>query len=132
MPNRCGAKGIVVQRENVVGVEIISLESEIIIRHRNVSLPKDISVGEFIPMKNLFEEHRGIIIFNKKETDANEGEIWPIAKGTSNYKFVSDFGDKTTEIPVEYLVGIRVQIKPEIFDQVGAVRRLKEIKKSFR
>ena len=131
MPNRCGAKGIVVQKENVVGVKIISLESEMIIRHRHISLQKDISVGEFIPMKNLFEEHRGIIIFDKKETIADEGEIWPVAKGTSTYKFVSDFGDKSTEIPVEYLVGLKVRIKPEIFDQVGAARRLKEIKKSF-
>ena len=131
MPNRCGAKGIVIQRESMIGIEVISLESEVTIGHLRISLPEDISVGQFIPMKDLHEEHRGIVILDNNERPVAEGEIWPIKKGADNLQFISDFDEYLTNVPVEDLVGYKVKIKPEICDEVGAAKRLKEIKKLF-
>lgn len=129
MQNRCGAKGIVVQRNGVVGIEVTSLISEVVIRHLHISLSEDLSVGMFVTMKNLFEEHQGLVIVSEQGVVIDEGEIWPITSDAPDLKFVSDWdGGPFDDFPVEDLVGWKVEIKPEIFDELGAYQRLREIK----
>lgn len=130
MRNRCGAKGTIVRSWFRIGVKITSLVSEVTIGRQIVSLPEDLSVGMFISMKNLYSEHRGLAIVDEKGEYIDEGEIWPLYKGSSVFHFVSDYDNgRFAGTPVKNLVGRKVEIKLELFDELGAYRRLREFKK---
>ena len=137
MHDRCGAKGMVKEDEGKgrIVVEVLSLITHIPLGQRTVELPADLSVGMLIPMETIFREHRGLAIVDEHDECLDEGEVWPIGwpVPSSLLEFVSDHDDGPWHAtPVERLVGQRVEIKYELFDRLGAYRRLREFKKAFR
>ena len=99
---------------------------------QTVSLPQYISVGIFIPVRRLSEENRGLVILDEQEAFVDEGEIRPLSKGSSVYRFCSDDDSGAfADAQVENLVGRKVEIKWEVFDELAAFKRLRAFKRLF-
>jgi hypothetical protein len=130
MRNRCGAIGVILDTGNVITVEILQIVTDIVYESFSLTLPADLDVGDRVTAEDLHREHRGLVILDKEDKYMDEGEIWPGAEG--ELVFVSDHDGGLPSTPMSKLVGRRVEIRAEIYDQVGATRRLCEIKRSFR
>ena len=130
MRNRCGAVGVVLDAGNVITVEILQIVTDIVYESFSLTLPADLDVGDRVTVEELYREHRGLVILDEEDEYMDEGEIWPDAEG--ELTFVSDHDGGLPSTPMSKLVGRRVEIKAEIYDQIGSARRLRETKRSFR
>lgn len=133
--DRCGALGIIVQTEGIVGVEVRKVIAETKIRNIVLPLAIDLSVGMFIPMEILSKEQRLLFLFENEEYKSvlDYGEIG-FNQNSSVLIFISDMDDGIfSNASVDKLVGKIVEITCEIYsDHLGAYGRLKEFKKLFR
>ena len=130
MRNRCGAIGVVLDAGNVIAVEILQTVTEVVYEGLSLALPADLDVGDRVTAEELRREHRGLVILDEEDECVDEGEVWPDAEG--ELTFISDQDDGLPSTPMSKLVGRRVEIKAEIYDQVGAARRSRKTKRSFR
>lgn len=131
--NRCGADGVL---ENA-GNDPVFVVRELITKIEyagglKLVLAQDISVGDRIPVAQIAREHRGIAFYDEKNVYLDEGEFWPKnIDGKQQWIFYSDYDGPLSHLPVADLKPYKVELKPEIYDQIGAERRLRLIKKAF-
>ncbi|HEU0051216.1 MAG TPA: hypothetical protein VFQ60_04135 [Patescibacteria group bacterium] len=130
--NRCGAKGRILILHEMIGIEITSLITTATVWDKGppIHLPEEFFVGFFYPMEQIAVEHRGLVLLDQNGTYLAHGEIWPDRAG--ELKFIPEEDESVIkETSVKNLLGFSVEIKAELVDDIGAARRLREIKKSF-
>jgi len=118
--NRCGLRGRFIRTEK--GTQAFKVESRITLTYYNrkvIQLPDEYILGEEIDIKEIARDHRGIVIRGSIETINGE-----IEERNGKFFFVADY--------IQYVVPIQnlldsidvIEIKPEIHDPNGAIRRL--------
>ncbi|MEK7187583.1 MAG: hypothetical protein AAB691_01895 [Patescibacteria group bacterium] len=130
--NRCGAKGSIRQQGDrfffLVG-EIVSEASCQMEGGKTISLhlPIDIVEGDEISLEAIAQEHRGLVVFCGG-VFWDEGELEVSAEDPSGFQFVSVRGPDASlsGTGASMLVGPVIELKWEICDQVGAMRRLRK------
>lgn len=130
--NRCGALGVIQLINQKITFLVESVVEVVEYEGMQITLPRDINVGDAIPLRQIAQEQRGLVIRSEEDEYVDEGEIRPDANVGSKLKFVSDYDGPLSQTAVETLVGRHAELKIEIYDQVGAVRRLRKIRTAFR
>lgn len=129
MKNRCGAVGIL-GRENGEPVFVVrALLTDIAYENLRLSLEPDLEVGERVPVSRLVSEHRGVVVLDETGQYVDEGEFGRAAE--AELAFFSDHDDGLPVTDIRVLFGRTVQIKPELYDVIGARRRLKRFQRAL-
>jgi len=128
--NRCGAMGIFQKTSDGVVFVVEKLITEIVYENRlPLQLPADICVGECITIEQISNEHRGIVIFDRCGTYIDEGELsLRNSHHGQEWVFTSDYNGILFTVSLSRLLEHQIKLKPEVYDQVGAARRLRAIK----
>lgn len=129
--NRCGAIGTIQKINGAIVFVVERLVTETLYEAMVINLPVDLEVGTHITLPELARDNRGIAV-EKDGIYIDEGEIWPKPDTCDTFEFLSDNDNGPfAHADIERLIGMQIRLKEEIFDQIGAARRLREIKRAL-